>query len=677
MADINKLKDKIKSTIYPNGKGAINASDHQAMLLDMADGMAETDTKLAELSAEINNFDKTLLQPYSDKFHLTQGAITLKLPHTYFERVLLRIKSNGVITYGGDYTLNYLQGNTTIATDIVYADTSEFYRLSLPSNCDGLSIYIGRSTFVAEGDVVIETYSDGLGLKALELEKLISQIDDVQVASLFAEGNIIDKSQLLDGFSIKSNGTKYVSANTAISGYVKVSPSDTLVRSYNNNPTAIILGQYDASLNFIRQDVWGYSEILFNVTDSTEYVVFVVNITEKDSFCVYNGSKLNPFKLNNKGVYFGAVSEYAQKISEMLHKEGCSENLLSWESPLLGLGIDPKTKQVVTSVKNCLSQKIPVLPCSQYIYNVTCLEFDANDNIIDAWDISAGNKHITSPTTAYIRATTGVSNLESSYLVRIDFGAPEVSNDFTGGDFYPSHRLNLRFIKEYSKTDRAKGYVGKKLSVDGDSITHDLGNTNYWQYVLANNLGMQLNGSSFIFEDSEYIIGKQGIGGSRIAVGEENNTKPYCIVKRYQDLPSDSDVIVIAGGTNDWAHSGVLLGTMEDREIYTFYGALHTLCVGLIEKYPSGQIVFMTPIKRDALGMLNEKGNTLEEFANAIIEVCGYYGIPVCDLFHKCAMNPSIPAQQALYFGNDRTHPNAVGQKKMGDMVSGFIDSLL
>ena len=53
MADINKLKDKIKSTIYPNGKGAINASDHQAMLLGMADGMAETDTKLATLSAEV------------------------------------------------------------------------------------------------------------------------------------------------------------------------------------------------------------------------------------------------------------------------------------------------------------------------------------------------------------------------------------------------------------------------------------------------------------------------------------------------------------------------------------------------------------------------------------------------------------------------------------------------
>ena len=54
MADIKKIKDKITSTIYPNGKGAINATDHQAMLLEMADGMAETDTKLTELSEEVS-----------------------------------------------------------------------------------------------------------------------------------------------------------------------------------------------------------------------------------------------------------------------------------------------------------------------------------------------------------------------------------------------------------------------------------------------------------------------------------------------------------------------------------------------------------------------------------------------------------------------------------------------
>ena len=55
MADIQTLKDEIKSTIYPNGKGAINATNHQALLLKMADGMAEADTKLTELSAEITS----------------------------------------------------------------------------------------------------------------------------------------------------------------------------------------------------------------------------------------------------------------------------------------------------------------------------------------------------------------------------------------------------------------------------------------------------------------------------------------------------------------------------------------------------------------------------------------------------------------------------------------------
>lgn len=58
MADINKLKDQIKSTIYPNGKGAINASDHQALLLDMADGMAETNLQISDLQGRVDKLDR-------------------------------------------------------------------------------------------------------------------------------------------------------------------------------------------------------------------------------------------------------------------------------------------------------------------------------------------------------------------------------------------------------------------------------------------------------------------------------------------------------------------------------------------------------------------------------------------------------------------------------------------
>lgn len=52
MADTTTLKDKIRSTIYPNGKGAINALDHQSMLLEMADVLIEANNNIEVLQTE-------------------------------------------------------------------------------------------------------------------------------------------------------------------------------------------------------------------------------------------------------------------------------------------------------------------------------------------------------------------------------------------------------------------------------------------------------------------------------------------------------------------------------------------------------------------------------------------------------------------------------------------------
>ena len=89
MADIKKIKDKITSTIYPNGKGAINATDHQAMLLEMADGMAETDAKLTELSAKVNELGNINAKPM--------------ISVTYAELVALR--DNGELVAGMQYRI--------------------------------------------------------------------------------------------------------------------------------------------------------------------------------------------------------------------------------------------------------------------------------------------------------------------------------------------------------------------------------------------------------------------------------------------------------------------------------------------------------------------------------------------------------------------------------------------
>lgn len=52
MIDTNDLKEKIRTTIFPNGRGAINAADHQALLLDMADGMGAMNDKLNEVATD-------------------------------------------------------------------------------------------------------------------------------------------------------------------------------------------------------------------------------------------------------------------------------------------------------------------------------------------------------------------------------------------------------------------------------------------------------------------------------------------------------------------------------------------------------------------------------------------------------------------------------------------------
>lgn len=266
----------------------------------------------------------------------------------------------------------------------------------------------------------------------------------------------------------------------------------------------------------------------------------------------------------------------------------------------------------------------------------------------------------------YIRLTYRTANTN----IQVEKGAQTEYEPFI-----PKRKLNASALGiTVPNTDTPyllNQWYGKNLTVDGDSITHDQGQKNYWQYVLRDKLEMNiLRSNDFVGADgTTNFVGTNGVAGSRIAYGVEQNDVKYCIGSRYQYLDDNADLIIIAGGTNDWVHNGVDLGTMTDRTNVTFYGALHLLCVGLIEKFPSKQIAFMTPIKRtNYLDHTNKFGKTLEEYADAIIEVCGYYGIPVIDLFHELCMNPSIPIQKELYFADD-THPNTAGQKRMGDKV--------
>ena len=138
---------------------------------------------------------------------------------------------------------------------------------------------------------------------------------------------------------------------------------------------------------------------------------------------------------------------------------------------------------------------------------------------------------------------------------------------------------------------------------------------------------------------------------------------PMCV--RYQEIDPASDFIMIWGGTNDWFHD-IVLGVPADTNTTTFYGALHQTMQGLCDTYPQARIVFVTPMKRIRDGdvhMTNLNGNTLEEFANAIVTAGKSYSrIEVIDLYHDKTCDFTKDMDYDTYW-SDGLHPKSAGHE--------------
>lgn len=215
---------------------------------------------------------------------------------------------------------------------------------------------------------------------------------------------------------------------------------------------------------------------------------------------------------------------------------------------------------------------------------------------------------------------------------------------------------------------------GLKANFLGDSITagSSAGSPEkiYWnvlksEYGLAEARGYGIGGTR---------IAKQ-ITPSSVAMYDQN----FC--ERFDKMDDDADLIVVFGGTNDYGHGDAPIGTMDDRTPDTFYGALHYLYTGLINKYPTATIVVMTPLHRfDEYNLRGEgnkpfDGEPLVTYVNIIKEVAAYYSLPLLDLWASSGMQPNIPALRAA-FNPDGLHPNTAGHAKLAHRLAAFLQSL-
>jgi len=215
---------------------------------------------------------------------------------------------------------------------------------------------------------------------------------------------------------------------------------------------------------------------------------------------------------------------------------------------------------------------------------------------------------------------------------------------------------------------------GLKINFLGDSITAGAAascpENNYWNFLKR-----------------EYGLAEArgyGIGGTRIAKqitpsAQAIYDQDFC--GRFDKMDDDADVVVVFGGTNDYGQGDAPIGTMEDRTPETFYGALHYLYTGLINKYPTATIVVMTPLHRLDEYNLRGEGNKAQDgeplitYVNIIKEVAAYYSLPLLDLWSMGGMQPNVPILREK-FNPDGLHPNNEGHAKIAHRLAEFLKTL-
>jgi len=178
----------------------------------------------------------------------------------------------------------------------------------------------------------------------------------------------------------------------------------------------------------------------------------------------------------------------------------------------------------------------------------------------------------------------------------------------------------------------------KDIGINGDSMAygHTIPNDG-WGKLLSDK------------HDMAYT--NDAINGSWLTNGAGSSNP---LIDRYSAMSDDHDIVIIWVGTND-AHAGVSLGVNTSTDNAEFYGALNNLCDGLLTKYPTKKLLFITPMNRAAIENIT--------YVDAMIEICQKFNIEVFDAYRESGISFDNTAQYNALTLQDTYHLNAAGMQ--------------
>ena len=166
---------------------------------------------------------------------------------------------------------------------------------------------------------------------------------------------------------------------------------------------------------------------------------------------------------------------------------------------------------------------------------------------------------------------------------------------------------------------------GKKWVACGDSFTHgDFSDSTTNDYTFDTGL---YAGEYKVYpfwigrRNPSLSVVNEAINGSTMGAGT-NGVNPFSGT-RYTAIPSDADYITLEFGIND-AGNSVPIGTIDDSDNTTFYGAWNVVLGYFTEHFPFAKIGIIV-----GAGMQTSSG---QQYANAEIAVAKKWGIPYLNI---------------------------------------------
>lgn len=504
--------------------------------------------------------------------------------------------------------------------------------------------------------------SEKLTELASETGNIASQIGSVKaivdnVSSKTSFGNVL-------GYSPSGDAVSYLNWNTT--DFIECKENDVITfKLYACGTTMCMLSFFDSNKNFISGITHGeganayYLEGTQSVPSNAKYFkgLWLMSSSETPYISINTNLKERIIKVESevKSIIDNFSKEYTPTASLESHEQYVTDSYKSgiWytmqgvDSNIYILSFDYYNSYKKTSINygfvNIETKEIVELG-----------SFDCPNS-----QISTVYVNIVKPKgwALYVQGNISYSSIEGVTSYNILNGELQIRPDIEIG-------LSIRYISTQAESELR----GKKMTIIGDSWVEGEGvpNNLTWHGLITDKNGM--------------IGVNLGLGGCCLSYNNAYNStdgnfnKEKSVVNRLNNIPSDSDYILMLAGTNDILTSDVIIGNIDDEDITTICGAMNKICSDLQTNYPSSKIGIIMPFYVNN-PLLTSKQRYID-VVNALINIAEKYSIPVFNSMINGGINFYNTSLSKMYTLGDKTHLNELGHSYISNRLGYFVKSL-